>query len=163
MSLNYFPISLPMEGSVIPGVLRRVRVTRLVNFPDFSNATKRIKITDPVIKFPDMHEEHGAKHPVLQQLKNYLADTFDGMLITLMGGHDSNSTSKAFLAVHWSDYSINSDHFIYENSTYKAGTSTNYLTFPLQQTKLECVYNMNGGSSSGIKNKWWCFGGDMSG
>jgi len=96
-----------------------------------------------------------------------LADTFDGMRITIMGGHvgsgSNSSTSVAYLAVHWSDYSINSDHFIYENSTYKAGTSTNYLTFPLQQTKLECVYNMNGGSSSGIKNKWWCFGGDMSG
>ena len=72
MSLNYFPISLPMAGSVIPGVLRRVRVTRLVNFPDFSNATKRLKITDPVIKFPDMNEEHGSKHPALQQLKSLL-------------------------------------------------------------------------------------------
>ena len=72
MSLNYFPISHPMVGSVIPGVLRPVRVVRLVNFPDFSNAMIRRKISDPVIKFPDMHEEHGSKHPVLQQLKSLL-------------------------------------------------------------------------------------------
>ena len=73
MSLSYFPISEPMAGSVIPGVLRRIRVTRLVNFPDHSNAMRHRKIaTDPVISFPDMHEQHGAKHPVLQQLKGLL-------------------------------------------------------------------------------------------
>ena len=89
-----------------------------------------------------------------------LADTFDGMRITIMGGHvgtgSNSSTSKAFLAVHWSDYSINPAHFIYENSTYKAHNTQNYLTFPLQQTKLECVYHTT-------TAKWWCFGGDMSG
>ena len=72
MSLNYFPISHPMVGSVIPGVLRPVRVVKLVNFPDFSHAMKRRKTTDPVIKFPDMHEKHGAQHPVMQQLKSML-------------------------------------------------------------------------------------------
>ena len=62
-----------MAGSVIPGVMRRVRVTRLVNFPDHSNAMKRRKIgTDPVISFPDMHEPHGASHPVLKQLRGLL-------------------------------------------------------------------------------------------
>ena len=61
-----------MAGSVIPGVLKRIRVTRLVNFPDHSNAMKRKKTADPVLRFPDMHEAHGAKHPVLQQLKSLL-------------------------------------------------------------------------------------------
>ena len=61
-----------MVGSVIPGIRRQVRVSRLVNFPDFSNAMKRRKITDPVIRFPDMHEEHGSKHPVLKQLQSLL-------------------------------------------------------------------------------------------
>ena len=62
-----------MAGSVIPGVLKRIRVTRLVNFPDHSNAMKRRRTaTDPVISFPDMHEPHSAKHPVLQQLKGLL-------------------------------------------------------------------------------------------
>ena len=61
-----------MVGSVIPGIRRHVRVSRLVNFPDFSNAMVRRKITDPVISFPDMHEPHSANHPVLQQLKGLL-------------------------------------------------------------------------------------------
>ena len=68
----YFPISLPMEGSVIPGPLMRVRVVRLASFPDHSNALKRRRVTDPVMKFPDMHEPHSGKHPVMQQLHKLL-------------------------------------------------------------------------------------------
>ena len=68
----YFPISVPMAGSVIPGVLRQVRVVKLASFPDHSNALKRRRVTDPVMKFPDMNEQHGGKHGMMQQLHKLL-------------------------------------------------------------------------------------------
>ena len=68
----YFPISIPMAGSVIPGPLMRVRVSKLASFPDHSNALKRRITTDPVMKFPDMHEPHKDSHPMMQQLHKLL-------------------------------------------------------------------------------------------
>jgi hypothetical protein len=71
--MNYhFPISEAMAGSVIPGVLRPVQVRKIVSFPDHTNALKRVRVTDPVIKFPDMNQEHGAGHPVMKQLQKLL-------------------------------------------------------------------------------------------
>ena len=75
----YFPISVPMAGSVIPGQLRPVRVVKIVNYPDHSSALKRRKaIADPVIKFPSMHEKLGTGHPVLEKLKALLSGRDSG-------------------------------------------------------------------------------------
>ena len=70
----YFPISEPMVGSVIPGLKQRIHVYKIVTWPgDFSNAlTRRRAPVDPVIKFPDMAEKHGQKHPMMQQLSALL-------------------------------------------------------------------------------------------
>ena len=69
----YFPISEPMVGSVIPGLRQQIRVARLVTWPDYSNAfIRRRAPVDPVMKFPDMGEKHGSKHPLMQQLHSLL-------------------------------------------------------------------------------------------
>ena len=74
MSDYYFPVSQPMVGSVIPGQLMRIRVSKIVTWPgDFSSALRRRKtVQDPVIRFPDMGEKHGDKHPLMEQLKGLL-------------------------------------------------------------------------------------------
>ena len=71
----YFPISKPMVGSVIPGIPIRV-TTRLVSYPDHSNEKKigrRRKTVDPVQSFPDMNQQHGAGHPILEKLKQLMS------------------------------------------------------------------------------------------
>ena len=66
-------MSEPMVGSIIPGILRPVRVTKLVNYPDYTSAVKHRVSADPVIKFPSMHEKLGTGHPVLEKLKALLS------------------------------------------------------------------------------------------
>ena len=70
----YFPISQPMIGSVIPGVLVRV-TTRLANFPDGSlhPLIKRRHTTQPITSFPDMQQEHSKGHPILEKLRQLMS------------------------------------------------------------------------------------------
>ena len=71
-----FPISQPMIGSVIPGAKIEVGRTRLANYNDFSThpaITRRKKIVDPVVQFPDMNNPHGAGHSVIEKLKQLMA------------------------------------------------------------------------------------------
>ena len=72
--IAYFPISKPMVGSVIPGPLIPVR-TRLANYQDHSlePLIKKRVAFDPVVKFHDMNNEHGAKHPVLEKLRQMMS------------------------------------------------------------------------------------------
>jgi len=74
MNTAYFPISKPMVGSVIPGILYRVQ-TKIANFPD-GRRDPRIKkhvFKDPVTKFPDMNNQHGASHPILEKLRQMMS------------------------------------------------------------------------------------------
>jgi len=70
----YFPVSHPMVGSIIPGPLIKV-TTRLVNYPDHSleEKIKKRRTVDPVTKFPDMNNQHGAAHPVLEKLRQLMS------------------------------------------------------------------------------------------
>jgi hypothetical protein len=74
MNTAYFPISKPMVGSVIPGALVKVQ-TRLANYPDHSveKLIKKRTFKDPVTKFPDMNQPHGAAHPVLEKLRQLMS------------------------------------------------------------------------------------------
>ena len=71
----YFPISQPMIGSMIPGPLVRIGQTKLVNYPDFSveKLITRRKEIEAVTKFPDMNQQHGAGHPILEKLKQMMS------------------------------------------------------------------------------------------
>ena len=74
MNTAYFPVSKPMVGSVIPGLLIRVQTT-LANFPDGSMdpLIKKRDFKDPVTKFPDMNQQHGAAHPILEKLRQLMS------------------------------------------------------------------------------------------
>ena len=68
-------MSKPMIGSVIPGIRRDIRVSKIVNYPDHSVVTKRRKYVDPITKFPDMNNEHGNKHPMLEKLRQLMSSS----------------------------------------------------------------------------------------
>ena len=72
----YFPLSKPMVGSIIPGPLVKVH-TRLANYPDHSGekliGKRTILPEDPVAKFPDMNQQHGAAHPILEKLRQLMS------------------------------------------------------------------------------------------
>ena len=68
-------MSLPMVGSIIPGVPVPVR-TRLATFPDHSlepRIKRRSRVVDPVTSFPGMNQQHGADHPIIQQLHQLMS------------------------------------------------------------------------------------------
>ena len=73
MNANFAMSSL-MIGSVIPGVRIPVQ-TKLANYQDFSREkliTDR-KTVDPIIKFPDMNQQHGNGNNILEKLKQLMA------------------------------------------------------------------------------------------
>ena len=74
MNVAYFPISKPMIGSVIPGIKQIVQ-TKLANFPDFTlhPLIKKRTSVDPVTKFPDMNQQHGASHPTLEKIRQLMS------------------------------------------------------------------------------------------
>ena len=69
-----FAVSQPMIGSFVPGV--RILVARggLANYPDGSThpLIKKRKVEDPMIKYPDMHEQHGHSHAFMDKLKRLM-------------------------------------------------------------------------------------------
>jgi|TARA_B110000196_G_C21010565_1_gene597676 hypothetical protein len=69
--MTYFPISEPMVGSVIPGILIRTK-TVISNYPNGTlgeNITSRKEAEHPVVSFPDMNNDHSAKHPLMEKLR----------------------------------------------------------------------------------------------
>ena len=75
MNEAYFPMSKPMIGSVIPGLRQHIRLSKVVNYPDHSMnpMIKQRKYVDPITKFPDMNQEHGNKHSMLEKLRQLMS------------------------------------------------------------------------------------------
>ena len=76
----FFPMSQPMVGSVIPGVLRRYP-TKTVNYPDHTSAVEHRKTFNPVQqhlqgpkgrKVPSMHGPLTKGHPTIELLRQLL-------------------------------------------------------------------------------------------
>ena len=70
----HFPISFAMVGSTIPGVLRKYPV-RIVNYADLSSVViHRKAVSDPVIRYPSMGDKNSKGHPMMERLKQMLAN-----------------------------------------------------------------------------------------
>ena len=64
-------MSRAVEGSIIPGVLRKYPV-KVVNWPDGSSIVRhKIKI-DPVVQFPSMNGDHTKGSNMMEKLKALL-------------------------------------------------------------------------------------------
>ena len=71
--------SEPMIGHVIPGVkIAYPVITR--NYDDLEEQVRHKQVTNPVVKFPGMHDEHSAGHPMIQKLKQLLTSGKKGQL-----------------------------------------------------------------------------------
>jgi hypothetical protein len=71
--------SEPMIGHVIPGVkIAYPVITR--NYDDLGEQVRHKQAINPVVKFPGMHDEHSAGHPMIQKLKQLLTSGKKGQL-----------------------------------------------------------------------------------
>ena len=69
--VRFSGFSEPMIGHIIPGVkIVYPVITR--NYDDLEEQVKHKQAINPVVKFPGMHDEHAAGHPMIKRLKQLL-------------------------------------------------------------------------------------------
>ena len=74
-STNFgFPMSHPMVGSVIPGIRIPLPPGKIANYPDGTRhpLIKETKTVDPMVKYPDMGQEHGENHAFMNKLRGLM-------------------------------------------------------------------------------------------
>ena len=74
--VQFYALSQPMIGHVIPGVRRDFPVT-VRNFDDLGEQVRHKKAVNPVIKFPSMHDDHTKGHPMVKKLLKLLGKHTD--------------------------------------------------------------------------------------
>jgi hypothetical protein len=71
--------SEPMIGHVIPGVkIAYPVITR--NYDDLGEQVRHKQVTNPVVQFPGMHDDHSKGHPMIQKLKQLMNGKTDAKL-----------------------------------------------------------------------------------